>query len=68
MLVVEIDDIHAQAAERASHACRTYSGRPLMPRNTPSAVRTFPNLVASTTSLRRSRIARPTSSSFVKGP
>ncbi len=33
----------------ASHACRTYSGRPLTPRKLPSSPRTLPNFVASTT-------------------
>ena len=39
----------------ASQAARTYSGRPLTPRNFPLASRTLPNLVASTTWLRRPR-------------
>jgi hypothetical protein len=30
----------------ASHACRTYSGLPLIPSLVPSAVLTFPNFVA----------------------
>jgi hypothetical protein len=34
----------------------------------PSSPRTLANLVATTTSSRRPAIARPTSSSFVKGP
>jgi hypothetical protein len=52
----------------SSHALRTYSGRPLMPRYAPSSPRTFPNFVATTTSSRRPRIAVPTSISFVNGP
>ena len=52
----------------ASQALRTYSGLPLMPTQEPSARRSLPNFVASTTSSRRPAIARPTSSSLVKGP
>src|SRR5919107_52966 len=43
----------------ASHALRTYSGLPLMPRKAPSSPRSLPNFVASTTSSRRPAIARP---------
>ena len=43
------------AAAKRRRPARTYSGLPLMPRNAPSAPRTLPNLVARTTSSRRSR-------------
>src|SRR6476659_2004152 len=52
----------------ASHALRTYSGDPSMPRNAPSSLRTLPNLVASTTWSRFPLMARPTSRSLVNGP
>ena len=48
----------------ASQAERTYSGSPRTPRNSPLGPRTLPNLVARKTWSRRSRIARPTSSSL----
>ena len=52
----------------ASQASRTYSGRPEIPRKAPSGERRLPNLVATITWSRRSRIARPRSSSFLNGP
>jgi hypothetical protein len=52
----------------ASQALCTYSGRPLMPTRLPSGLRSLPNFVASTTSSRRPRSARPSNSSFVNGP
>jgi hypothetical protein len=39
-----------------------------MPTMPPSALRSLPNFVASTTSSRRPAIARPTSCSLVNGP
>ena len=52
----------------ASHAERTYSASPRTDRVEESAVRTMPNLVASTTSSRRPAMARPTSCSLRNGP
>ena len=51
----------------ASHAWRTYSGRPLMPLGFPS-MRTMPNFVVTSTWLRRPPIARPNSSSLWPQP
>ena len=70
VLVVEVDVVDAQAPQRGLgglldvlRACRS------TPRAAGSSgSRTMPNLVASTTSSRRSAIARPTSSSLVCGP
>ena len=52
-----------------SQASRTCSGRPsMLPPPLPSVPPTKPNFVATLTWSRRSRIALPTSSSFLNGP
>jgi hypothetical protein len=63
-----IDFLNAQPPE-AGPASPLYVLRtPFTPKNLPSGDRTFPNLVAKTTSCRRPRITRPTNSSFRPTP
>ena len=51
-----------------SMAVRMFAGLLSRTPGPPPACETKPNFVASTTSSRRPLMARPTSSSFVKGP
>src|SRR5262245_2553885 len=68
VLIVEIDHVDLQPAQGCLAGRTHIIGLPLTPTNAPSAVRTLPNLVASTTWSRRSLMAFPTSSSFRPNP
>ncbi|MBB4859256.1 hypothetical protein HNO88_002585 [Novosphingobium chloroacetimidivorans] len=65
MLIIEVDDINPEPHEADLARLTDKVGRPLIPRKLPSALRTFPNLVAITTRSRCMWIARPSSSLLI---
>jgi hypothetical protein len=69
VLVVEVDVVDAQALQRGLGGLLDVLGPAVLAAGGGIVgSRTIPNLVASTTSSRRSAMARPTSTSLVCGP